>query len=110
MKQYVIDELRPGDYERLKSCLDGKFGASEVGGIYWIPVDLKFLTKEQASHTDCRPYYFAVVLEQNLLACEFLIRTKNKIHCSCISYADNVLQRYIIEFADSLFDELEIGT
>jgi hypothetical protein len=110
MKQYVIDELRPGDYRLLKSRLDDKFGASEVDGIYWIPVDLKFLTEEQASHKDCMPYYFAVVLEPNLLACELLIRTKNKIRCSCIGYADSALRNFIIEFADSLFESLDIKT
>lgn len=110
MKQYVIDELRPDDYRQIKNYLDEKYGSSEVKGIYWIPVELKFLTSEQASHTDCSPHYFAVVLEPNLLACELLIRSKNKIRCSCIGYADEAQRNFIIKLADSLFETLKIKT
>ena len=38
MKQYLVDELRPHDYEALKNYLDEQFGQAEMDGIYWIPV------------------------------------------------------------------------
>ncbi len=108
MKQYVIDELRPGDCQRIKESLDEKFGPSRVEGIYWIPVDPEYLTEEQAEHINCRPHYFAVVLDKNYLACELLIRTTNRVRCSCMGYANKNQRNWIINFADTLFDTLNI--
>lgn len=108
MKQYVIDELRPGEYNKIKSYCDEKFGKSAIADIYWIPVKDEYLTEEQRRHKDCSPHCFAVVLEENLLACEFLIRTKNRVRCSCMGYAGERLRAHIIQFADDLFETLGI--
>ena len=108
MKQYVIDELRPVDFEKIKKHMDENYGSSEIDGIYWIPVDRQYLTSEQAEHTDCGPHYTVMVLEQNMLACEFLVRTKNRVRCSCMGYANEVQRNWIIRFADNIFDTLEI--
>ena len=108
MKQYVIDELRPVDYPEIKKYMDENYGSSEIDGIYWIPVDRQYLTGEQAEHTECGPHFIVMVLEQNMLACEFLIRTKNRIRCSCTGYANEVQRNWIIRFADNIFDVLEI--
>jgi len=64
MKQYVVDQLRPADYEAVKAYLDENFESSSVEGIYWIPLDQGILTEVQAEHTECQPFYFAVDLEQ----------------------------------------------
>ena len=108
MKQYVIDELRPGEDDKIRAYLDEKFGKSAVDDIYWIPLEKNCLTKEQLSHTECAPHCFAVVIEHHLLACEFLIRTQNRIRCDCMGYADENQQKHIIQFADNLFETLEI--
>lgn len=108
MKQYVIDELRLGEYDKIKSYLDENFGKSTIDDIYWIPLENEYLTPVQLLHTDCRPHCFAVVLEHHLVACEFLIRTKNRIRCDCIRYADERQQMRIIRFADGLFETLGI--
>ena len=47
MKQYVIDELRPKDYEMIKSFMDENFGSSKVDGVYWLQLDPKILTPVQ---------------------------------------------------------------
>lgn len=108
MKQYVIDELRPGEYEKIKTWLDENFGRSAVEGIYWIPLEPECLTREQTEHESCRPHCFAVALEKNQLACEFLIRTPNRVRCSCMGYADETQCTRIIRFADALFSTLNI--
>ncbi|MBU4053369.1 MAG: hypothetical protein KKA41_03305 [Proteobacteria bacterium] len=108
MKQYVIDELRPEDQERLKRYLDKNFGASEVEGIYWIPMELEYLTPEQTQHKECGPHFVALVLEQNMLSCEFLVRTKNRVHCNCMGYATQVQRNWIMEFIDALLEALDI--
>lgn len=108
MKQYVIDQLRPADYEAVKAYLDENFESSDVEGIYWISLDQDLLTEIQAEHTECQPFCFAVDLEQNFMASELLVRTKNKMRCSCMGYATEKQLNWIIQLADGVFDKLGI--
>ncbi len=110
MKQFVIDELRPKDYETIKAYMDENFNSSNVGGIYWLQLDQNILTEVQKEHAECQPFYFAVDLEQNLIAFELLVRTKNRIRCNCMGYATEKQRNWLIGFADSIFDKLKIKT
>jgi len=108
MKQYVIDDLRPNDYELIKAFMEKNYSSSKVDGIYWIQLDQNILTDIQAEHTDCQPFYFAVDLEPNLIAFEMLIRTQKKMRCDCMGYATETQRNWLIRIADSIFDALEI--
>ena len=110
MKQYVIDELRPGEYDKIKTYMDENFGAARMGEIYWIPLDKEILTDTQKQHTDCQPYYFAAALEAEKMAFELLVRSENKIRCNCICYATAAQREWLIEVADAIFERLEITT
>ena len=110
MKQYVIDELRPGDHKKIKQYLDDVYGAAEMGAIYWVPIAEDMLTEIQREHNDCQPYYFAIELAENQLALEFLVRTKNRIRCACIGYASKDLRIWIMEAVDAIFEKLDIAT
>ena len=110
MKQYVIDELRPIDYDKIKAYLEKNFEPSNIDGIYWIPLDEEILNEIQAEHTDCQPFYFAVELESNLMACELLVRSKNNIRCNCIGYATEKQRDWMIRLSDGIFEKLGIKT
>ena len=110
MKQYVIDELRPDNHSKIKDYMDRHFGSSPVDGIYWIPLDVTILTDKQAEHEECQPYYFAVDLEQTLMACELLVRTKNRIRCDCIQYATEHQRNWLIRQIDTILQKLDIQT
>lgn len=110
MKQYVIDELRPEDHNKIKEYLDQTYGAAEMGAIYWMPVAADLLTEIQREHADCQPYYFAVDLQENRLALELLVRTKNRVRCACIGYASNGQRIWIMEAVDAIFERLGIAT
>ena len=110
MKQYVIDELRPADYKALKTYLNEKYGPAAMDSIYWIPVAADILTDIQAAHTECRPYYCAVDLDDNRLACELLVRSKNRVRCNCIDYATENQRNWLIGLIDKIFDRLQIKT
>ena len=110
MKQYVIDELRPDDFKKLKKYLDENFNSSDMDGIYWIPLDQKNLTAIQEEHTECQPFYFAIELNPDILACELLIRTKSRVRCDCIGYATEKQLSWLIRFVDGTLDKLEIIT
>ena len=108
MKQYVIDELRPDDYGKLKEYFQDHFNASSVDGIFWLPIEPDLLTEEQATHTDCHPLCFAIDLECNRLAFELLLRTQNRIRCSCLGYATESQRNWLIRYADAILEQLEI--
>ena len=108
MKQYVIDELRPEDYKTLKKYLDAQYGPAAMDGIYWVPVEPDLLTDVQHQHKECRPHYFALDLDQHRLACELLVRTKNRVRCNCIRYATENQRNWLIGLTDDIFHHLEI--
>jgi len=110
MKQYVIDELRPEDHNKIKEYLDQTYGAAEMGAIYWVPVAADLLTEIQREHADCQPYYFAIDLQENRLALELLVRTKNRVRCACIGYASKDQRIWIMEVVDAIFERLDIAT
>ena len=108
MKQYVVDELRPEDYEVLKKYLDEAFGPAEMDGIYWIPVADEILADIQRQHGQCRPHFLAVDLDQSRIACELLVRTKTRMRCDCIQYATEKQRNWLIELIDTIFDRLGV--
>ncbi|MBW1740497.1 MAG: hypothetical protein JRJ42_05085 [Deltaproteobacteria bacterium] len=110
MKQYRIDELRPKDHEEIKAYFEERFGSSQMEGVYWIPLDPDLLDEVQAAHAECQPFYFAVVLQPTTISFEFLIRTRNRVRCDCIRYANDAQRDSIIHFADSIFETLKILT
>jgi hypothetical protein len=108
MKQYVIDQLSPEDYDKVKDYLDKHFSNSGIDGIYWIPVNDDLLTEVQKKHKDCSPFFFAIEIVPNKMSCELLVRTKNRMRCDCIQHATESQRNWLIEFADSIFDRLKI--
>lgn len=109
MRQYLIDELRPDDYEKLKDYLDKTYGSEQpVSGMYWIPLDPALADSVQEGHIDCQPYFFAVILEPMSISFELLLRTRKRVKCDCIHYADGRQRESIIALADSIFERLNL--
>jgi hypothetical protein len=110
MKQYVIDQLREGDFLKLAEYLEEKTEAGDLPGIYWIAIPDELYRAQQRVHADCQPFYFAVNLEMNSISFELLIRTRTRLRCGCIQYADEEQRKYIIDYADGLFETLNLMT
>lgn len=110
MKQYVIDELRPVDYHKVKQYLDEHYGPVEMGCIYWIPLAAEVLTEMQQQHADCRPFYVAIELREDQLALELLVRTKRRVRCACIDYAAENQRIWLMDLVDAIFRRLDIIT
>lgn len=106
MKQYVVDELRPGDHDTLKTYLNEHLAFAGLDGLYWKAIDSTLLTREQAAHTQCAPFYFALVLTPESLSCELLARTRNRIRCDCMAYATTEQRNWIIGWVDDVFEKL----
>ena len=108
MKQYVVDELRPADHQKIKGYLDANFPAKGFEDLYWIPLDREQLTDIQNEHTACQPFYFALELLPDRLACELLVRTQQRVRCHCIQYATERQRDWLIQIVEAIFDRLEI--
>ena len=108
MKQYVVDELRPDDYQKLKEYLEAKHAAVGFEGLYWLPLDAQMLEAVQKEHSDCQPFYFALELFPDRLACELLVRTNHRSRCQCIQYASERQRNWLVQAVDSIFSILEI--
>ena len=110
MKQYVIDEIRAPDYEKISAYLNEEFGSPEMGGIYWIPLPEMLMNDVQQAHKTCQPYYFALDLVHECLSCELLVRTKSRVRCDCMGYANESQRNWIVSVVDAMFEKLEIYT
>ena len=108
MKQYVIDELRPADHEKIKAFLDNKYGFFSIDNLFRIPLDKDILSEIQKKHTGCQPFYFSLNLKPDRISCEFLVRTKNKIRCDCVAYANEIQRNWLIKQINLVLDELGI--
>jgi hypothetical protein len=110
MKQYVIDEIRPRDFEKVKGYLDDTYGGADVDGLYWVKVDEALLSGVQQAHHDCAPFFMALELSPDRLAAEMLVRTRCRVRCDCIHYADEGQCNWLVRTVDAIFEKLEIIT
>ena len=110
MKQFVVDELRPADYQILKTHLDDVFGAAALDDIYWLPIAFEVLSDIQIKHKDCQPFYFAIDLEPDRINVELLVRTQNQIRCTCMAHATEAQCLWLIRQLDTMFERLGIKT
>jgi hypothetical protein len=108
MKQYVIDQLREADYDKILEFLQKNAEASEFGDVFWVNLPVELYSDIQREHEQCTPFRFAVNLSLNKVDFELLIRSRQVLRCSCIGYADNKQRDYIIDYADRMLDELKI--
>ncbi len=108
MKQYVIDEIRFQDYEKIKAYLDETLGDSGVKGLYWLPIDAAILSEVQLAHSGCAPFFMALELGPGRLAGELLVRTRSRVRCDCIHYADQRQHNWLVQIMDAIFEKLEI--
>jgi len=109
MKQYVVDQLRYTDYEKLKGLLDQRYGEAAMGAVYWIPIDPDLLAPVQKEHRECQPHVAAVELEETRLSIELLVRTRNRIRCNCIAYATPEQRNWLIRRVDDMLEQLGIS-
>ncbi len=109
MKQYLIDELRLEDHEKIKAYLDETIKTSPIAGLYWILIEKDLLTGIHATHQTCGPHYFALELHEDRLACELLVRAEQSIRCNCICYASKEQRDWLIDYIDAILEKLEIS-
>ena len=109
MKQYVVDQLRYPDYEKLKGFLDQNYGQVAMGAVYWMSLDEDVLSPIQREHRECQPHVAAVELEETQLSVELLVRTRHRMRCNCIAYATLEQRDWLIRRLDDILKQLDIS-
>lgn len=109
MKQYVIDQLRPDDYFKIKAYLDMNLQPSGMPDVYWLILPQEMHEATQAEHPGCQPFYFALELGQTNLSCELLVRTLSQVRCDCMGYASSAQRNWLIQTVDEICNQLEIA-
>ncbi len=108
MKQYVVDELRLQDVEKLKAHLDHTLPEPTLAGVYRLPLESSLLSTLQRSHSDCGPFYFALELTMDRLSCEMLVRAEQRIRCDCIGEATAAQRNWLMDTIDAMLETLGI--
>lgn len=108
MRQYVIDELRPEEVARIKTYLDEHCEASDLGGLYWLGLPDDLLSPRQYEHVDCKPHCLAVELGDRWVKFEMLVRSRQRIRCSCVALATQQQRTFLLKFADHLLETADI--
>ena len=109
MRQYMVDELRRQEVERIRAYLEKHCDLGGIDNIYWLNIPDDLLSPVQYEHRECRPFSAAVELGKNWVKFEMLIRSRVRIRCKCIHYASGDQQALILRFADKLLRECEVS-
>ena len=105
MRQYVIDELSFLERDNLDSYLKRTLKPAGLEGAFFLELPEDLWSEKQQGHEKCGPFYFSVVLEKDAIRFEFLVRSSNNLHCSCISWPTPAQRRFVIDFADRMLEE-----
>lgn len=109
MRQYLIDELTKSQIEHIWEYLRKHAQPSAVDGLFWIELPDDLLAEAQYAHKNCQPFCFSIEVGKDCLKLEFLIRSKQTLHCDCIQYATKVQRDFILEFAEKMLPEKGIS-
>jgi len=110
MRQYLIDEIRRDDLERISDYLQEHALASSLEDVWWVEMPEDLLSPEQFSHPKLKPFCFAVELGRDFVRFELLIRSRQTLHHPAIAYATRQQRDFILAFADRLVEELALRT
>lgn len=108
MRQYVVDELRAKEVEKIKEYLDKYCDLSDIGGLYWLKIPNDILSPTQYEHKSCQPHCAAIELGDKWVKFEMLVRSRQKIRCECVSYATTQQRTFLLSFVDNLLDQTGI--
>lgn len=105
MRQYYIDEISFLERDNIESYLKRSLKQGPIEGVYWLELPADLIGPEQKGHEKCEPFYFSIVLEEKSLRCEFLVRSADNLHCSCIAWATPGQRQFLMDFIDRLLEE-----
>ena len=110
MRSYLIDEISPSDIKKITDFLKKNAVASNLDQLFWVTIPNDILNETQFRHRDCQPHAFAVELGSDWIKLEFLVRSMKNMRCTCPGYGTRQQRDFIINFAHSMIERLDIHT
>ena len=108
MRQFLVDEIPHGKMKEIEAYLKEKTVSSGLEEIYWLEIPEGLLSPIQGEHKDCGPHYLAVETGKNFVKFEFLVRCRKRLRCDCVQYATPPQEAYLLTFAHSLIQALDL--
>ncbi len=108
MRQFLVDEIPRRHLEEIESYLKEKALPSGLEQIFWLEIPHDILSPIQWEHRDCGPHYLAIELGKGFLKFEFLVRSQKRLRCDCVQYATLVQETFLLNFAHSLLQALDL--
>ena len=110
MRSIVIDELREDDLAKLAEHLNQVLKPTAMPDVFWLELPDDLLTPEQTSCSDCRPHRISVVLDEDSLRLELLVRSASSLRCKCTGYTSKAQRDFCLNFVDKLIEDLDLKT
>ena len=109
MRSYQIDEFTPEQIETIIQRFTAKGYASTIPQLFQIPLPDNLAGPEQKEHAaSCGPFYMALETGRDWIRLEFLVRARQILRCSCVSYATQDQRDYMMDTLDATLREWDI--
>ena len=109
MRQFLVDEIPRRQMETIKSYLKNNTSTSGLDSVYWLEVPPDLLAAVQLDHHSCGPHYLAIEVGKDFIKFEFLVRSRHRLRCDCVRYADAAQESFLLDFAHSLIETLHLS-
>ncbi|MBU1349315.1 hypothetical protein KJ781_04580 [Patescibacteria group bacterium] len=107
----VFDELMQDDLDKVRAHLQETLNPSRLPDVFWLELPADMLTPVQQEHgQSCGPHRVAVVLEEDSVRLELLVRAQESLRCACTDYATTSQREFFLGFMDRLLEETGIKT
>lgn len=96
--------------QKMRSFLQENASSSEFDSLFWGRFPQDVLSDIQFQHTECQPFVFAIELGDDWIKLEFFVRSLTGMRCSCQGYCTSQQRSFIMNFAHSVLENLDIRT
>ncbi len=111
MRSLVFDELRQDDLEKVRAHLQETLRQSRLPDVFWLEMPGDLLSSRQQEHSqNCGPHRVAVVIEEESVRLELLVRAQESLRCACTGYVSKAQREFCLGFMDRLLEETGIKT
>jgi hypothetical protein len=108
MRQLLVDEIPGRPMEEIGFYLKEKTVSSGMEQIFWLEIPNRLLSTIQEEHKACGPHYLAIETGPDFVKFEFLVRCRKRLRCDCVQYATPDQEAYLLTFARTLIQDLDL--